>query len=479
MKRELNLLVRFAAAISTLLVALVAIRRILIDLQDILGIKIKIERTAKTDKQPHAPEQLLQELAAPLEAGGILLGVINDSSKRQTSNAKQATLRAAAREINPHILILGAPHTDKSGLLASLIKQDIEAGDRAVIVLDAEGELADSLSAWMKSHPHSANFADRTITFEPASDDCILGFNPMLGRPGKSLIIQADALVLAVQSISDPSGAQARFNAQTANILRNSVLLLMACDKPIADLQKLLCDTDYRDVLLESIGNRKDASPDYPLLVDTWNQYKKLMRTDQWIVWIEPILVRVGSISFDPALNRTFNKLSGNLNLTKVVGMRQIVLVKVGSQPESKFTSSLIVSQLQEAVTAVPRATSLYACTLDAALATSTIEILLKSSQRHIGIAGTLSSLCDISEDCRDLLLANVGHVLNFALSPKDAALVAPIAFKDCEEHDREPSRLTNLSNNEFYCWSRQTSGAVKIVATDPIGSHTSNHAKV
>ena len=464
MKRELNIFVRLAAALSTIVVALVAIRRIFLDLQDILGIKVKIERSTVAGAYKDMQKQLLQNLTAPLQPGGLALGVIKENKSWHTPLAMQATLQPSARESNPHALILGRSDTVRSDYLTSLIQQDIEADDRAVIVLDTDGEITDHLVAWMKSHPDNAKFAERTTVFAPAEESCSLGLNPMFVAPGKSRTVVADAIVTAFQSMSAPAGSQYQLNAQTTNILRNSVILLMACGKPITDLQKLLCDTDFRDVALATLSEQKGESADYQLLVDSWNQYKKLMRTDQWIVWIEPILTRVGTIAADDIVCHTLNKLFGHINLTKVVAQKHIVLVKLDARPVSKFISSLIASQLQEAVAKIPRPTALYVDRLDAGLSADSFTTITRENQTTVGIIGTVQSLHNLPAVFRESMLTTAGYVLSFAISQKDAELIAPIVFKgDDKSADGATASLTNLKPDELYCGSLHGKGAVKI----------------
>ena len=473
MKRELNMFVRLAAVLSTTLVALVAIRRIFLDLQDILGITIKIQKATGTDAHKVGQKQLLQELTAPLQPGGLALGLIKENKSWHTPLAVQATLKATARESNPHALILGTIGTRKSDYLTSLIQQDIAADDRAVIVLDTDGKIADQLVAWMDTQENKATLAERTTVFAPSEESCNLGLNPMFVAPGKSRTVVADAIVTAFQSMSEPAGSQYQLNAQTTNILLNSVMLLMACGKPITDLQKLLCDNDFRDVALATLSEQKGDSADYQLLVDSWNQYKKLMRTDQWIVWIEPILTRVGTIAADDIVCRTLNKPFGHINLTKVVAQKHIVLVKLDARPVSKFISSLIASQLQEAVAKIPRPTALYVDRLDAGLSAESFTAITRENQTTIGIIGTVQSLHNLPADFRESLLTTAGYVFSFAISQKDAELIAPIVFRgDDKSAEGATARLTNLMPEELYCGSLHGTGAVKIAVNLPARGH-------
>lgn len=111
----------------------------------------------------------------------------------------------------------------------------------------------------------------------------------------------ASAVVLSFRAISTDS--HTLWTQQTANILHNSVLLLMANDKTLNDLPVLLSDVDFRDLLLKKVESMKEQRSEYFDLFDTWSHYKSLSRTDEWINWIEPILNRIAPALADPRIS--------------------------------------------------------------------------------------------------------------------------------------------------------------------------------
>src|SRR5262249_36074978 len=136
-----------------------------------------------------------------------------------------------------------------------------------------------------------------------------VGYNPLEMPDDGDLQSAASSLVYGFKAIyTEPPGSQSQWNAQTANILRNAALLLMANGKTLTDLPALLQDNDFRDILLESVEKRKNERVEYGTLIDTWSQYKKLARTDQWINWVEPILNRVGPMLSDPRIRPLLTK---------------------------------------------------------------------------------------------------------------------------------------------------------------------------
>ena len=498
MKRTFNVFIKIAAAITTVAISIVAIRRFFIDLQDMLGFKIllvKNDSRTKSNLATHSRELhrgILAELMQPLEAGGLPLGVINHKTAWNSLKHELAALPAKSRNKNPHLLVLGSAGTGKTTYLASLIKHDIQNNDRAVLIVDADGALADDIINWMASHAQGESFANRTLVLEPGNRYCKLGFDPFKKDPDRSLQSMATSVVAAFRSITrEVPGSQSQFNAQSANILRNSTMLLAANEKSLADLNLLLCDNDYRDTLLASVEKRKSESPEYPLLLDTWGQYRKLARTDQWITWVEPILTRVGAALGDKRISEIFTRQPNEIDLREIIAKKQILIAKFDASLESTLLGSLIISQLKEASSCADETTernlvAVYVDQLECFLSNTAFELLTGDSWKNrIGLIGAIQNLSALPVDFRDRLLSVVGTINCFSLDLKDAELVAPALFNmgsvrgsgpsvkssgriedrmmnsSEEEVWTEIERLTHQEPLHFHCFRTKTVGSL------------------
>src|SRR5207253_7337025 len=126
-------------------------------------------------------------------------------------------------------------------------------------------------------------YAKRISIIDPTHKGEVIGYNPLEMPDDGDLQAAASAVVFGFKAIyTEPPGSQSQWNQQTANILRSAALLLMANDRTLIDLPTLLSDNDFRDILLEKIEKRKNERVEFLTLLDTWGQYKKLARTDQW-----------------------------------------------------------------------------------------------------------------------------------------------------------------------------------------------------
>ena len=169
-------------------------------------------------------------------------------------------------------MIVGSGDKGKTRLIAHMVTHDITANDRAVVVIDSDGGLVNLVTKWISAHPKSKEFAKRVILLDPTYKHGAVGYNPLEMPEDGDLQSAASSIVYGFKAIyTEPPGAQSQWNAQTANILRNCALLLIANGKTLTDLPSLLNDNDFRDVMLESIEKRKTEKAEYITLLDTWD----------------------------------------------------------------------------------------------------------------------------------------------------------------------------------------------------------------
>ena len=238
------------------------------------------------EKQKYIPstfkaqhKRMVSELSKPLKAGGLPLGARCEWKPWFPWRAKTLSITPSIRANDPHLLILGASDKGKSRFMAKMISHDIESNDRAVVVIDSDGGLAELISRWIAAHPSSKEMLKRVVYLDPTYKGNILGYNPLEMPEDEDLQSAASSLVHGFKAIyTEPPGAQSQWNQQTANILRNAAMLLMVNGKTLTDLPSLLNDNDFRDVLLESVEKKKNERAEYITLLDTWGQYKRLAK---------------------------------------------------------------------------------------------------------------------------------------------------------------------------------------------------------
>ncbi|MBX9690811.1 MAG: hypothetical protein K2Z81_00395, partial [Cyanobacteria bacterium] len=312
------------------------------------------------EKQKYIPSQfraehmkMVRELGGPIDIGGTPLGKRLEWRWWWPFSPKNLCLPAEVREKNPHVLVLGGGDKGKTRLMASMITYDIQSSDRAIILIDSDGGLADLTLEWIASQPDGTKYAKRVVLIDPTYKAGSLAYNPLEMPEDGNLQSAASAIVHGFKAVyTEPPGSQSQWNAQTANILRNAALLLMANGRSLIDLPSLLNDNDFRDIMLEKIEKLKSVRAEYITILETWNQYKKLARTDQWINWVEPILNRVGPMLSDGRIRPILTKPVSDLKLTEIITEKKILIVKVPEgelDQNAKLLGSLMITGLQQA----------------------------------------------------------------------------------------------------------------------------------
>jgi hypothetical protein len=384
--------------------------------------------------------KILGILGKPPRPGSMPLGQRCEWKPFFPWEKKDLCLPPEIRRKDPHMLLLGAGDKGKSRMIANLITTDIESNDRAVVLIDSDGALVDLVTRWISHHPKGRQFAKRVIVLDPTYKYGSLAYNPLEMPADGDLQAAASSLVYGFKAIyTEPPGSQSQWNQQTANILRNAALLLMANGKTLTDLPTLLQDNDFRDILLENIERKKKEKTEYGTLLETWGQYKKLARTDQWITWVEPILNRVGPMLSDPRIRPILTQAEGQIKLTKVIQEKQILLVKIKKghlDQNANLLGSLIVTGLKQAAMSLSgqqkqKPVALYLDEFDNFIEKETFESITSETDKfQIGLVGALRTLQHLPEDFRNNLIINVGTIACFALSKKDGDLLGPQMFR-------------------------------------------------
>lgn len=403
------------------------------------------------EKRKYIPTQfraehrrMIEELAKPVRVGGLPLGQRHEWSSWKFWEAKDLALTPALRRQNPHMLVLGVSGKGKSCYLENMIMHDISNDDRAIVLIDSDGGLADNVMRWIAAHPKGEYHAKRVVCIDPTVGDCTATYNPLAMPDDGDLQSAASAIVNGFKAIYREKSAPNQpndWNPQTAHILRNAALLLMTNNKNLSDLPALLGDNDFRDFLLQSIAERKEERPEYTTLLETWNQYKKIARTDQWIPWCEPILNRVTPVLGDARIRQVLTSSAHEVSLKRAVKERKIIIVKLPNgqlESHADLVGSLLVTGVKQAALSIANErtgkrfpVALYIDEFDHFIEQETVKALTGESERlSIGLVAAGKSLQDLPEELRNLLLVSFGTIACFALGKKDADFMGPQMFR-------------------------------------------------
>ncbi|MGH9550495.1 MAG: type IV secretory system conjugative DNA transfer family protein, partial [Terriglobales bacterium] len=374
---------------------------------------------------------LLMDMAHTCVAGGLPLGVHAVNPQANGASARlPLSLSPAMRQANPHVLALGLMGKGKTCLLTRMIAHDIEAADRAVVVIDSAGTLIDFIDNWISNHPRCDDFVERTTILDPTLESGNPVFNPLEYPDDDDVQAVASAVVSAFRGVhgeTDLASNGSDWNGHTATILRNAILLLIFSGSTLAHLPTLLLDADYRDLLLHNLAAQKSTRTEHRTLLEIWAQYKRLADAPQWITWIEPILTRITPLLSDGRVLSLLNSRTSTLDLHDVICNRRILLIKL---PQAQLDHSgdllaaLMIASLKRAAVSLSSSddTALQPCTLyadelDNLIGWEGLSSFLNEARKYqIGFTGSARSIQALPQLRRSHLLNLFGTIAAFAL---------------------------------------------------------------
>lgn len=403
----------------------------------------------RMSKEEYIPSQyksqhnkMVREWAKPIKRGSVPLGTRAEWRIWKPWVPKTMAMTPDSRAENPHMIVMGGSDKGKTRLLANMVCHDIESADRAVVVIDSDGELTELVSKWAAAHPKGSELSKRVMIIDPTYKGGFISYNPLEPLDNVNFIDAASAIVHGFKAIyTEPQGSQSQWSQQTANILRNAAILLMANNKTLVDLPTLLQDNDFRDILLEGVERKRNERTEYATLIDSWGQYKKLARTDQWITWVEPILNRVTPMLSDPRIRPILTKPVSDLRLQDLIEHKQVLLVRIPQgqlDQNANLLGSLIVTGIKQAAMSLSdddedaqNPCSIYLDEMNNFIEKETIEALTQETDKFkIAFIGCCKTLQHLPEDFRNQIIINVGTLLAFALAKKDADTIGPQMFR-------------------------------------------------
>lgn len=174
-----------------------------------------------------------------LPTEGILLGVSEYRGHVYDIRMKQSDRRR-------HSYIIGKSGSGKSVFLASLVRQDIQAG-HGVCVIDPHGDLVDECLTFVPKER-----ANDVIFFDPADFERPIGFNMLEYDPANPQLrtFVINEMLKIFDKLYD---LKATGGPMFETYMRNAILLLMdhpASGMSLMDIPRVLADEEYRNFKL-------------------------------------------------------------------------------------------------------------------------------------------------------------------------------------------------------------------------------------
>lgn len=336
------------------------------------------------------------------------VGETNFRNKRQRFGIKRKDRRS-------HMYVIGKTGTGKSTLIMNLIIQDMQKGD-GLALLDPHGDLVEGI---LKSIPEARQ--KDVIYINPSDNKNSIGFNVLEGAnstEGRYLI--ASGLISIFKKLWADSWGQ-----RTEHILRNLILTLAEYPgSTLLDLSKLLVDSSFRKTVLLYVKDEK--------VKEFWGK-----EFDKWPLRfraeaIAPIQNKAGAFLSSPFIRNIIGKKKSSFNMREAMDNGKVLLVnlakgRVGEDTSMLLGSLIVIKIYLSALSRTDIAEEkrrdfyLYLDELQSFAAGSYADMLPEARKYRLGLALVHQYLDQIDQKTISAILGNVGTIISFRISARDA----------------------------------------------------------
>jgi hypothetical protein len=316
-----------------------------------------------------------------------------------------------------HFYAIGKTGMGKSTLLATLLRQDVRAGE-GFALLDPHGDLADRVLTFIPEHRRQdlihLNVPDPTLRWS---------FNPFDGVHEDQRALAAAGIVEALRSIWPDD-----WGPRLEHLLRNvAFTLLEVPGSTVADIPPLLTDKEFRASLVAQIHNEA--------VRDFWEgEYARYSVAFRAVV-TAPLQNKIGALLTDPLLRRVFTGTEGSIDLRAMMDSGRMLVVnldkgRIGPGPAA-LLGSLLVAHMSLAAfsrrdTPEPNRRDFFVY-LDEFHNFTTLSVATMLSElRKYRVNMVLANqyLSQIEPEVLDAVFGNVGTVVAFRVGSDDAAFL-------------------------------------------------------
>ena len=356
---------------------------------------------------------------APIEmgdmdpAGGILLGY---NSYRGVTTPIHMSREDRMR----HFYVIGQTGTGKSGILRTMIAQDIANGDGCCFIDPHGSDIQDILSYIPKER------IDDVIYFDPAYTARPMGLNMLEYDPKypeqKTMVI--DALMGVFNQLFDLKTSGGPLFEQ---YFKNSAMLVM--DHPesgntLLEITRVLADKQFRDMKMSHCKN--------PIVKQFWKSAEETTG-DQSLANFVPYI----SSKFDPLISNEFLRPiivqeKSIFNIREIMDNKKILLVNLSKGRLGELNANLIgmILVMKFQMAALSRADAygqkmndfyLYIDEFQNVTTSAISSILSEARKYRLSLNLAHQYISQLQDDIKGAVFGNVGSKACFRVSPEDA----------------------------------------------------------
>jgi type IV secretory pathway VirB4 component len=338
-----------------------------------------------------------------------------------------------------HMYVIGKTGVGKSTLLATLIRQDLEAG-RGLALLDPHGELVRQVRGFVPT----ARERD-VVYFNVPDNSAGLGFNPLEYVPASRRGLAAGGLLDAFKRLWSDS-----WGPRLEHILRHAIFaLLEQPDATLGDILRLLEDASFRKQVVARLTNVEVRR----FWAVEFEGYPARLRAEA----IAPLQNKVGAFLTDPTLQRILAVPKSSFRLRQMMDSGGVLLVDLSKGLIGEDTAALLGSLLTSRINlaALSRADVpedkrrdfyVYLDEFQTFTSLAFVTMLSELRKYHVGMVLAHQYLGQLDPKVSEAILGNVGTLIAFRIGAADAEVLAP----EFEPIFAAPD-MTSLPNYRIY----------------------------
>lgn len=373
------------------------------------------------ESSPHLKQARFTHAPAPLTLAreGVLFGI---NSYRGAETAVHMSPEDRLR----HFYIIGQTGTGKTGLMKSLITQDIKNGDGCCFIDPHGSDILDILAA---VPPERYN---DVIYFDPADLSRPLGLNFLeydMARPEQKTFIVNELLMIFKRLYGDvPESMGPAFE----QYFRNATLLVMedpSTGSTILDIARVLSNKEFREAKLARSMN--------PIVNQFWQEIATKAGGDAALENIVPYITnKFDDFTANDFIRPIVGQQQSSFNFREVMDSKKILLVNLSKgrlgERNANLLGLIIVGKLFMAALSRadnPRAAFppfyLYIDEFQNVTTDSIPGILSEARKYKLSLAMAHQFLSQIDDKTRGAVFGNVGNMAVFRVGEEDAEFFA------------------------------------------------------
>ncbi len=335
----------------------------------------------------------------------------------RASSVDDELLALAQEDRRRHVYVIGQTGSGKTTFLKACLLQDIHAG-RGIALIDPHGDLAEEIIDSIPRHR-----TRDVLYFNPSDVDYPIGFNPLGHVLHEMRAVAVSNIVAALRSIWRDS-----WGPRMEHILANTLAALIDAPqgKPqtLMSIPKMLTDPKFRKSVLKHVRD--------PVVLEFWQVefagYDPRFRNEV----IAPVLNKVGAFMRSPIMRNILGQTKKSFDLRFMMDNRKILVVNLSKGQLGEDMANLLGSLLTTSIyqAALGRATvaeeeredfHLYIDEFQNFTTDAFDAIVSEARKYRLSLTVAHQYLDQLPVGIKQAILGNVGTIMLFALSGKDA----------------------------------------------------------